>query len=188
MDIKIFEEFISQEESNLLISYINNNLSIFQQSQENKYFTLMFGKDNYFSEISNRFLYMEENIKKISIKYFNKTINQIQHAFNDFSQMYVSSFWLAKQTSGAYLGIHSDNDNGNNLHFNYSAGLYLNDIENEGELWFPKLQYKYKPKCGDLVCWPSQSLDHDHGIQKIISDRYTMLMWLTKDPDYAIEY
>ena len=84
--------------------------------------------------------------------------------------------------------MHGDNDAGNNLHFEYSTGIYLNNVFKEGELWFPKLKYKYPPRCGDLVCWPSQDTKYDHAIQKIISDRYTMLVCLTKDINYSIKY
>ncbi len=185
MDIKISNKYMDKSEAEILINYIDSNLNKFQSFQDNKYHILTFGKDNH--HLSSTNFNIQEN-RELIIKYFKKTINEIKIKFNDNSDLYISSFWLAKQEDGSNLGLHNDDDQGKNTHFAYSAGIYLNDIFKDGELWFPRLSFTYQPKCGDLVCWPSLGVNNDHAIQKISSDRYAMLMWLTKDPNYSINY
>lgn len=185
MDVKVFNNFMNKSEARILIDYIDSNLNKFQTFQNGKYHILMFGKDNHHDSNTN---FEIPEINKLIIKYFEKTINKIQIEFDDKSNLYISSFWLAKQEDGSNLGLHNDDDQGKNTHFAFSAGIYLNDVFKDGELWFPRLSYRYQPKTGDLVCWPSLGTNNDHAIQKISSDRYSMLMWLTKDPNYSINY
>ena len=186
MDLKLFNEFIKKPEADQIISYINNNLNEFQSFQDNKYFIKMFGKDNYFK--SSIDLNETKEIKDLIIKYFEKCVNKIKNAYKYDSELFINSFWLTKQTNGAYLELHGDNDLGKNTQFMYSCGIYLNDVLKDGTLHFPNLKYIYQPNCGDLICWPSQNLNYDHEINKISDDRYAMLLWLTNDKNYALEY
>jgi hypothetical protein len=186
MDIKVFNEFMKKEDANSLIDYIDDNLNKFESHQDGKYRILLFGKDEYFESSIN--LSGIDEVKDLVIEYFNKVINKIKYEYKYHDDLYISSFWLAKQIDGSHLGLHNDNDLGKNTHFKYSCGIYLNDILKDGELHFPNLKYIYKPKCGDLVSWPSQNTNYDHEVNKISSDRYAMLLWLTHDKNYALKY
>jgi hypothetical protein len=188
MTIKIFNEFMQKSESDQVIKYIDNNLKKFQSFQENKYFIEMFGKDNYHKSSIN----LDElgEVKNLVLKYFQKCVEKIKIEYEVDEDLYPSSFWLAKQNDGAYLEIHGDNDYGKNPHIKYTCSIYLNDVFNEGEIHFPYLQYKYQPRCGDLFSFPSQNgeLNYDHEIKKIVDSRYTMLIWLGNDKNYALKY
>lgn len=188
MAIKIFNKFIEKSESNQVITYIDNNLNKFQSFQGNKYFIKMFGKDNYHESSMN--LNELEEIKNLVLKYFEKCVEKIRSEYQCYEDLYPSSFWLAKQTNGAFLEIHGDNDLGRNPHIKYTCSIYLNDVFNEGEVHFPYLEYKYQPRSGDLFCFPSQNgeLNYDHEIKKIVDTRYAMLIWLGNDKNYALKY
>jgi len=185
MDIKILNKFMDKSETQILINYIDSNLNKFQSFQDNKYHILQFGKDNYHTLSSN--FDIQEN-RELIIKYFEKCVNKIKNEYKYDSELFINSFWLTKQTNGAYLQLHGDNDLGKNTQFVYSCGIYLNDVLKDGALHFPNLKYVYQPNCGDLICWPSQNLNYDHEINKISDDRYAMLIWLTNDKNYALEY
>lgn len=188
MDLKLFNQFIEKSEADQIISYINNNLNEFQSFQDNKYFIRMFGKDNYHK--SSIDLNETKEIKDLIIKYFEKCVNKIKNEFNYTGELYPSSFWISKQTNGAHLDIHGDNDLGTNPHILYTCSIYLNNVLKEGYLSFPNLNYSYQPKCGDLLCFPSQNneYNYDHEIRKIDDTRYSILIWLGNDIEYKINY
>ena len=71
MGIKVFNNFMKKEDCQNIINYINDNLNKFSQSQENKYYALMFGKDNYFSNSKTEISDMDAIIKTVKI-YFDK--------------------------------------------------------------------------------------------------------------------
>jgi hypothetical protein len=187
MNIKIFNNFIDDRSADLIINYIDNNLNKFVSYQDDKYRILLFGKDKYHKE-SIEYLEGIDEIKDLIIEYFNKVINKVKNEFNYNDELYINSFWLAKQSDGSHLDMHNDSDNGNNTQFKYSCAIYLNDTIKDGELYFPYFNYKYKSIKGDLVCWPSTEPEYDHCIKKISSTRYAVLFWLTNDKDYALNY
>ena len=46
--------------------------------------------------------------------------------------------------------------------------FYVNGDFNDGELYFPKLNFEYKPQAGDFITFPS-SKDYLHGV-KIVGE------------------
>lgn len=105
--------------------------------------------------------------------------------FNETSQVHVCSFWFAKQLPGAFVSEHDDTDGGFNTHFKYSAIVYLNDMIKPATLSFTDWDYHYQPKAGDLVVFDT-NLGGKHKVDQINEYRYTIPMWMTLDPTYAL--
>jgi hypothetical protein len=185
MDIKVFNQFMSKQEASRIVNYIDNNLNRFNSHQDGRYKLLQFGKDGHYD--SPVILSGVDEIKDLVIEYFDKVLNKVKNEYIYNSDLFINSFWLTKQVDGAHVGIHNDIDS-KNTQFVYSCGIYLNDMLSDGEISFPNLNYMHKPKCGDFVCWPSKSLNYDHEVKKISSDRYGMFVWLTNDKNYALKY
>lgn len=63
----------------------------------------------------------------------------------------------------------------------YSSVLYLNDDYDGGELFFPEFNLTIKPKLGDLVTFPTNSM-YIHGVKEVkYGTRYTIaLSWFRK--------
>jgi hypothetical protein len=58
--------------------------------------------------------------------------------------------------------------------------VYLNDDYTGGDIYFPKYDISYKPKPGDLLCFPDNP-DYVHGVKTIESGtRYTTPRWFTR--------
>lgn len=182
--IKIVKNFLSKDECQALIHYIdllvetqNNQFSIYQNG---KRLALQFGKDLYHEHASHLTLDIVSDKEKIFREYFSSVINQIGILFKDKDPMYVSSFWIAKQFSGAIIPEHEDTDGGTNTHFEYSSIIYLNSLKDSGDLIFDSLNYSYRPNTGDLIIFPSKSTG-THKVEKINEDRYSLPIWITKD-------
>jgi hypothetical protein len=74
---------------------------------------------------------------------------------------------------------------GKNLHFKYSAILYLNELESGGELSFLDFGYSYKPQAGDLVVFPTFGTGI-HAVLEIPETRYSMPFWMTSDKTFDL--
>ena len=140
--------------------------------------------------------YCEENSSDVSLAplgekqqaardIFSRTIKQTGSVFADSSELHVCAFWLAKQYPGAQIGFHEDTDNGANPHMEYSAVIYLNTQQAGGELKFPRYGYSYSPVAGDIVIFPSKEAGL-HGVMTINEHRYSLPVWLTRDPAFAL--
>jgi hypothetical protein len=185
-DIKIIPNFLNDEQIDMLTSYIDQTLDIAYSNEEKNRWALMFGRDNYQGS-SNTELDRLGPIKDwVLDQYWPMLINACKTAFNDDEQLYIASFWLAKQTNGSSIELHSDSDGGHNKHFKWSAVLYLNTVSSDGILEFPNIPYSYSPIKGDLVIFPSQDSKYKHLVKVISSDRYTTPIWITSDPAYGM--
>jgi predicted 2-oxoglutarate/Fe(II)-dependent dioxygenase YbiX len=187
--IKIVKNFLSDEECLDAIDYINevikNKIENFAIYQDGKRLALQFGKDLYHGHLSNLTLRLVSKKENVFRKYFSMAIKETQEMFSDYDDMYVSSFWIAKQFPGAIVPEHEDTDGGLNTHFEYSAIIYLNTLSDSGELVFPSLDKKYFPQAGDLVIFPSRSTG-THRVEKINEDRYSLPIWITKDIKFIL--
>lgn len=181
----ISSDFLSTEACKDIIKFIDTNLDKFNTGKYRRYFTLLFGKDHYHPESSTDMSPLLP-IKNLISDICDKSIINIKENFNYKGELYISSLWLAKQTEGANLLIHSDTDAGVNEHIIFSAGLYLNNVNVDGELNFPYIDFSYKPKAGEFVIWPSQPKEYEHEILKVTDTRYNVLLWFTSDKEYAL--
>jgi hypothetical protein len=187
--IKIIKSFISKNEIRSMIKYIDDledkNLKDFGVYQDGKRLALQFGDDLYHKTMSHLtldLLFEKENEIK---NYFSKVVSETKKLFNYKKDLYVCAFWLAKQYPGATVPAHEDTDKGANLHFEYSAILYLNELEFGGELSFVDLEYSHKPQAGDLVVFPTFGTGI-HTVLEIPETRYSMPFWMTNDKKFDL--
>lgn len=187
--IKIINDFLSEPECRDIIKIINDivesNINNFAIYQNGKRLSLQFGKDLYHGHASHLNLDIISKYETTFRKYFTSVIDKTKEIFEDNAEMFMASFWIAKQFSGSTVPEHEDTDGGQNTHFEYSAIIYLNSLLDSGELSFPSLKYSYLPKAGDLIIFKSQSTG-THVVEKINDDRYSLPMWITKDKNFSL--
>lgn len=79
-------------------------------------------------------------------------------------------------------------EEGNGMHDHYDSSrpldiatlVYLNDEYEGGDIYFPKYKISYKPKPGDLLCFPDNP-NFIHGVKPIIKGtRFTLPRWFTR--------
>jgi predicted 2-oxoglutarate/Fe(II)-dependent dioxygenase YbiX len=96
-----------------------------------------------------------------------------KHYCNTLNLEYIdpSPISISKYQEGSYMGPHVDWHGETNLKPIMSAVLYLNDNFTGGELDFPDLNVRIKPKAGSIVIFPStapyyhQSLAVESGVK-----------------------
>lgn len=187
--IKIIKNFITKEHIDIFIKYIDDNLEGFYvdpRSKDGKRYAYKFGKDAVHADSRHT---MEElnGIKLLVDMYSNKVCSESNKQFNDDSQLFLSSFWMAKQDPGAIVTYHKDTDQDNNLQFKYSGVLYLNSMpEYTGKLRFPELLFQYCPEEGDLILFPSHGDEFTHGVDWIAKERYSLAFWVTADKEFEL--
>lgn len=187
--IKIIKNFMAKEDINVFIKYINNNLDKFYvdpRSKTGKRYAYKFGKDAVHADSRHT---MEElvDIRELVDKYSTKACQESIVQFDDKEELFLSSFWMAKQDPGAIVTYHKDTDQDNNLQFKYSGVLYLNSMpEYTGKLRFPELMFQYCPEEGDLIMFPSHGDEYTHGVDWISHERYSLAFWLTSDKEFSL--
>jgi len=187
--IKIIKDVISSSNAKLIIDYIDNNLSVFTHDHSEKRFHQMFGIDLYHGSMCKPFIDDLDGIDDLIKDQIEVIKDKIYVAFKEKDLLFLSSIWFAKQLPGGEVTYHIDRDDDeSNSHFEYSAILYLNDIDEGGVLDFPNLDISIKPKFGDLIVFLSDGEDMLHGVKIIGEDRYTVPMWFTKDPSFEVPF
>lgn len=187
--IKIIKNFITKEDIDIFINYINSNLDKFYvdpRSKTGKRYAYKFGKDAVHADSRHD---MEElsDIKDLVYAYSAKACKESKSQFDHDGELFLSSFWMAKQDPGAVVTYHKDTDQDNNLQFKYSGVLYLNSMpEYTGKLRFPELMFQYCPEEGDLFMFPSHGDQYTHGVDWISHERYSLAFWLTEDRDFEL--
>lgn len=189
--VKIIKNFMSSLEVAELVKYIDHlELAMpdeFATYQDGKRLALQFGNDLYHGHSSRLDLKLLKDNEPVVRKYFSQAIQATKDSFEVEAdvQLYVCSFWFAKQYPGAFIVEHEDTDDGYNPHFEYSAVLYLSSSVGSGYLEFLDLDYVYEPIAGDLVIFPSKSTGL-HGVSEILENRYSMPLWMTEDPNFKL--
>lgn len=146
---------------------------------------LQFGIDKCVEHNSHHTLSIVSEVEHKLRNLFSRVIDVTKETFNDRREVYMSSMWFAKQLPGAFVDEHEDTDDGYNTQFEYSAVMYLNTLQEGGELIFTDFDWSIKPEAGDLVIFKSIE-GGMHKVNKIKEDRYTMPMWMTLDPKFAL--
>jgi hypothetical protein len=184
--IKVIKNFIQEPEIGTMIDYVDylekTELDKFAQYQSGKRLALRFGVDEDPDHTDGSFsnLGILGDNRSFIASYLDKTVATVKKAFEVDESLYVCSFWFAKQYPGATVGEHADTGDGGgdyNMHFKYSAVLYLNTMTEGGQLVFRDENYTYSPQAGDLVVFPSPGIIH--GVHEILETRYSLPMWIT---------
>lgn len=187
--IKIIPKFLSEEEMKFFRDYEDDILKTKQDKlvifNNGNRPVLQFGRDLCHEHHSHLSLDLVSDIEDKIRDLFSKVEEKTKEVFKETNNIYVCSFWFAKQLPGAKVMVHEDTDNGLNLHFKYSAVIYLNTLNNSGDLVFPDLDYSYRPVAGDIVIFKSIDAGR-HLVNTIDQERYTLPMWMTEDSNFAI--
>ena len=93
------------------------------------------------------------------VSVYDSTANAINECLMDYqcryniNMTYMEAINFVRYMPNQHFNVHTDHG------FSYvctvSSVLYLNDDYEGGELWFPKLNIKWKPDYGDVVFFPS---------------------------------
>jgi hypothetical protein len=190
-NIKVIKNFVDAQAASKLINSINlleqTMPEEFSSYQDGKRLALQFGIDVHQLHNSHSGLTLLGEMEPLFREYCNQAVKATKDSFevDPAAELFVCSLWLAKQYPGAVIPIHEDTESGHNDYFEYSAVLYLNALEDSGDLEFPDLGYTCRPAAGDLVIFPSKSTGM-HRVSKILEDRYSMPLWLTFDRSYQL--
>lgn len=188
--IVITNDFVASDDSSRLIEWIDNNLDKFQQyffQYNPKRYALRFGKDQVFWDSSPHEISGIDEVEDLARKYIRAITLRLKYLYGD-QNLYVNSFWLAKQEAGAMVKPHHDSHSGMNPQFTHSVICYLNNNEVGGELDFPELDISIKPPANSMISFMSQGEELLHEVKEIHEDRYTMLFWITDNPDYQVKF
>tara|TARA_R110001606_G_scaffold284627_3_gene432885 strand:- start:244 stop:858 length:615 start_codon:yes stop_codon:yes gene_type:complete len=188
--IILSENFVNSEDSKRLIEWIDNNINKFQQyyfQYNPKRHALRFGKDQVFWDSSPHEIAGIDEIEDLARKYVGAITQALKYIYKR-PELYVNSFWLAKQESGAMVKPHHDSHSEMNPQFTHSVICYLNANEVGGDLEFPELGINIKPPANSMVSFVSQGEDLLHEVKEINEDRYTMLFWITDKPEYEVKF
>jgi hypothetical protein len=182
--ISIMSGFLSFEECQLYIDYIENNLDRFLATPEKDKWQFAMGRDHTPLETEAKIDSVPEIARDVR-DLLDRVELITEKFFNNKKRLYVSNLILAKQTLGAAIPAHYDQDSGDNPQCKYSAVLYLNSMDSDGQLKFINFNESISPKAGDLVIFPS-SEEYLHEVTKISQDRYTIPIFMTEDVDYKL--
>ena len=184
--IKVINDFISDNDVEKYIQYIDTNLEKFYRDPTGLRYAWMFGKDLYHQSKS---AWNTEGIADMMpelLPIFDKVINEVRLQYDE-PEIHIASFWFGKQDPGAVIDGHYDVDDGSNTHMKYSGLIYLNSMGTDGELFFNNIPYTYEPKKADLVLFPSDGEEYWHEVEGISEERYTLLFWFTTQEEFKLE-
>lgn len=187
LPVRVVPNFLSIVECAAWIDYINE-LERSRPQDFTKYessdgyrIALQFGE-----QIAGRRTLDDIPEKELEIRnIFSRIVKETGSAFSDINELFVSTFWLAKQYPGSVIHFHEDTDGGADSHIVYSSLVYLNSQADGGELRFPRFGYTYTPRAGDLVVFDTQQAGM-HGVMKIFEERYSLPVWMTRDPSLKL--
>ena len=92
---------------------------------------------------------------------------------------------MLRYGTGGKYGIHSDADDYCHearqpyrfIDRDFSMLIYLNDEYEGGELFFKGLNYRYQPKQGDLVIFPSNHVFSHESLPIERGNKYALVSW-----------
>jgi hypothetical protein len=170
--IKILSNFITQEDSNKIISIIND-----QKNNGN----LKPFKDN------DKVLTASETPEVIEIikKYSLKSVQEHMKQNKLFKPLYTceafANLWGWGSRALEHVDTHDEYD-----FLQYTTVIYLNDNFKGGHLKFPNQEYEYKPKALDGVMFPCGGTEYPHEVTMVLNlNRYTIAIWHTDRLDKA---
>jgi hypothetical protein len=166
--IKVFENFVTDEDCNYLINFLNNTED-------------SFGRINSIRKINLR--PESEIIKNILLNVLNKTKKE----FNN-DNLFITSYMISSYEPGYEMGVHLDTEDMRECN-KISMVLYLNNDFEGGDIVFPIIDFKHSPKAKELVCFLSEPRENAHGVEVIKSGRrYVMPIFITDEKENASKF
>jgi hypothetical protein len=180
-NIKIVENFISEEEANFFIDYINKN------KDDKSKFPLTRG------EVRGK-IRSEANIPELvplrnhddALEMIKVISDRTMSEFKNISgkeDLCTSAFWMTRLGPNTVLPMHTD-DHKFAQHLYFSSVIYLNDEYDGGYIKFKDIDLTYKPKKYSAIFFPSS---YQHAVTRIMSGiRMTLPNWVSLGQDRDI--
>lgn len=191
-DIFAYKNFVSEEECSIIINFINNNSDIAFLGQGGKRQTIPLGSIPFEGTMEKtdqqkkiKLKNFSQEVQKTTNNFINRVIKEINKKYLDYDPMHASNIFFAKQYSGCVVEKHLDSAEWD-THLEYSAVLYFNEILS-GDLIFTDKGISYHPQKGDMLLFKSKDPSGSHEVPQIDADRYSMPIFISKNPDCYIE-
>jgi hypothetical protein len=178
----IIENFISEKDIQEIINVLDNFDKANNNGSTRK--IMRFGIDNFNGTQGS--LTELGDFGNMVKAYGDRAALLAKELFETEKDIYLSTLWLSKQTAGSRIKPHKDTDGGINMQYSHAGILYLNNQEDGGEIYFPKIDFEHKPKAGDLVLFECRSNNSLHGVKMVTQDRYAIPIWLTDNLSYKM--
>lgn len=138
--------------------------------------------------IGNPMVHVVSKFSKENMEYLSEiqeqTVNRIYRVFDETEQMYPTDVQLGQWEIGGTASAHTDTNYSE--YCIYSSIAYLSGDFEGGTLWFPDIDFEYKPQRGDLILFPSGFI---HQVDPVTAGvRRTIIDFYTFDKQYADEY
>ena len=163
-DIKIFENFLSQEECDTLLSFSIENPNLYEtESRE----TNEFWDKRTIPCFGN---HIPINIQALSWKYLKKVEKEIEKVA-DYSYVYCDNLNFVKWWDGYEQHPHADGEEPDGTPHPYpwrkfGCVYYLNNDYKGGEIYFPNFDLSIKPKPNTMIFFPGD-VKHLHGVKNV---------------------
>lgn len=115
-------------------------------------------------------------------------LDHYQSIYN-INMEYMEAVNYVRYGPGQHFAVHSDD--GFSYNCTLSSVMYLNDDYEGGELWFPYLDVKAKPKLGDIFLFPSTYLYAHASLPVLSGVKYaavTMFDWNDRTHKTGVAY
>jgi len=181
-EIIVINNFLSKDEIQSIFNYIEKEKQMHKpEGISSEYFNnrlIQLPTEQNIETISEK--EDTKDIAKIYLLNKNNIVNKINNILKAISEenLYLTGIENLIYSADKGMPIHFD-DSPENLETNthYGLVLYLNDDYDGGELYYPKLEIEYKPKCGDLVIHPGTE-EYTHGVRDIYNGtRYAITIF-----------
>lgn len=171
--ITIVEDFISQEDADILINEIKFGYPKDKESYP-EYYNDRYG--------GTAFPY-NDTVTQLMRKYGHKA-NEVHKKVNGFvNPIYVFKYFGNSNPVGWEAELHADSVDPEPW-IEFSTVIYLNDEFTGGKIYFPNQDFEYSPKKLSAVFFPSAGTEYIHGVTKVLSGaRYTIPIMHTSLPD-----
>ena len=166
--IKIFENFITDEDCNYLMNFLDNI------------------NDNSVDVYDVRKITLRpesEIIKNVLLKVLDKVKKDFKN-----NNLFITSYMISSYEPGYSMGVHLDTEDSRECN-KISMVLYLNNNFEGGDIIFPMINFRHSPKAKELVCFLSEPRENVHGVEVIESGkRYVMPIFITDKKENASKF
>lgn len=168
------EDFATAEETQVLYDYATSRSEDdwrFRYLEEMKKSSFAkFGRDDIEALVDEGLLEVTWDFADKNVAIENQDLRErlrlrTQKIFDELGKLDVTGYLVIQRLyEGTNLKQHFDQYSDKLVQ--YAAVLYLNDDYSGGELFFPKKDFKIKPKPGSLVIFPGTE-EFEHGVRKV---------------------
>lgn len=156
-------------------------LAMRERFEEEEKLGILPNEINKYTKENERTYWFDKSLTVPDREFCESLIERVRPFFGDGYQLN-TIIDIHRQKIGEGMDEHSDM--GERPELLRAMLFYINDDYEGGELYFPGLDFEYKPKAGDFVTFPSYE-KYTHGVRPVLSgsERYVMagFAWLAKN-------